>query len=99
MVLEGLGGPDAELGTALGFHPVADRNDDVQIKVLGTVLLAVRGSRQGFLDDCFLSELSGFSFLALGEFCGPGVIMGLFQTIRLRTALNPTISILEAVGF
>ncbi len=44
VVLEGLGGPDAELGAALGFHPVANRNNDVQVIQLGIVGFAVRGS-------------------------------------------------------
>ena len=45
------GGPLAELGAARRAHPVAHRQDHVQVVMLGLVALAVLGSCQVFLDN------------------------------------------------
>ena len=37
VVFESLGGPDAELGAALGFHAVADGYDHVEVVVLRSI--------------------------------------------------------------
>jgi hypothetical protein len=44
VLAQGLGRPDAELGGLVAVHPVADRNDRVEVMELGLVDLAVGGS-------------------------------------------------------
>ncbi|MOA36431.1 hypothetical protein D3C78_1579540 [compost metagenome] len=50
-------GPLAELHAAWRAHTVADGQDQVEVVQLGPVSLAVRGSCQGFLDNCLLQKL------------------------------------------
>ena len=46
-----LRGPDAKLRAPLRFHPVANRDDDVEVIEPSLVAFAVSGSCQEFLDN------------------------------------------------
>jgi hypothetical protein len=46
-----LRGPDAELSAALGLHPVANGNDDIEVVVGSFVVFAIGGSYPEFPDN------------------------------------------------
>ena len=55
---QALGGPDAELRVALGFHPVADGNDDIEIVVGGLVDFSIIGSPCKICTYCVLRQFA-----------------------------------------
>jgi len=46
------GSPLPKVRAPQRLHPVANRDDNIEVVVLNTVLLAIGGSCQGFLDNC-----------------------------------------------
>lgn len=44
VVFQNLGGPFAKLHATLGFHPIANGDDDIQVEVIDLVSFAVSGS-------------------------------------------------------
>jgi len=57
MVAERAGGPDAELGAALGIDSVAHGEDGIEVEVLDLVGLAVRSSCCIFCNNCLPIQL------------------------------------------
>ena len=71
-------GPDAELGAALRFDPVADRDDNIQVIIFCFVFFPIRGSSQVFLDNCILSQLPFFKYITDME---ADILLGLIKKL------------------